>query len=133
MQKVVKFLLFFAIVLTTFSINNQVFGQIDQKWTSSYNDAKMHFQNGEYREAIIIYDQILEIQPDNISTLNMKGITFSNMEDHQNSLKQFFQVLQNDPKNVIALIGMGVGFGNLGEYNEALIYLKKQIMKNQIM
>ena len=125
MQKVVKFLLFFAIVLTTFSINNQVFGQIDQKWTSSYNDAKMHFQNGEYREAIIIYDQILEIQPDNISTLNMKGITFSNMEDHQNSLKQFFQVLQNDPKNVIALIGMGVGFGNLGEYNEALIYLKK--------
>ena len=83
------------------------------------------FQNGNYNQANEIYDQILEITPNNISTLNMKGIAYSNMEMHSKSLKYFYKVLENDPDNARALLGMGVGFGNLGEYSESLIFLEK--------
>jgi len=44
-----------------------------------FNMAKDHFVNGEYKEAITIYDNILETYPNNISTLKMKGIVQSNL------------------------------------------------------
>tara|TARA_B110000438_G_scaffold301983_1_gene358330 strand:- start:212 stop:1612 length:1401 start_codon:yes stop_codon:yes gene_type:complete len=90
-----------------------------------FNDATKLFQNGNYKQAIIIYDQILESNPKNASSLNMKGIAYSNMEQHTKSLKQFYKVLENDPENIRALAGMGMGFGNLGEYSESLSYLEK--------
>jgi tetratricopeptide (TPR) repeat protein len=55
----------------------------------------------------------------------MKGIAQSNLDEHGNSLKQFFKVLQYKPNDVIALTGMGVGFGNLGEYQESITYFEK--------
>ena len=90
-----------------------------------FNVAKEHFVNGEYKEAIVIYDEILEIAPNNISTLKMKGIVQSNLEEHSSSLKQFFKVLQHKPNDIISLTGMGVGFGNLGEYQESITYFEK--------
>jgi len=90
-----------------------------------FDEATELFQNGNYNQANEIYDQILETTPNNISTLNMKGIAYTNMEMHSKSLKQFYKVLENDPDNARALLGMGVGFGNLGEYSESLVYLEK--------
>ena len=45
-----------------------------------------HLQNGEYKQAITTYDQILKIKPNHITTLKMKGIAHSNMEEHTKSL-----------------------------------------------
>ncbi len=87
-----------------------------------FNQANEHFADGQYKEAITIYDDILEQIPNNISTLKMKGIAQSNLGYHGESLKQFFTVLQYKPDDVISLTGMGVGFGNLGEYQEAKSY-----------
>ncbi|KPU81375.1 hypothetical protein JI55_01285, partial [Nitrosopumilus sp. PRT-SC01] len=65
--------------------------------------------------------------PNNISTLKMKGIVLSNLEQHGKSLKQFFKVLQFRSNDVISLTGMGVGFGYLGEYQEAIAYFDKAL------
>ena len=92
-----------------------------------FNQANQHFINGEYKQAITIYDNILEMAPENISTLKMKGITYSNLGEHDRSLKQFFKVLQYNPNDVISLTGMGVGFGNLGEYHESMKYFEKAL------
>ena len=85
-----------------------------------FNQANQYFISGEYKQAITIYDNILEIMPENISTLKMKGITYSNLGEHERSLKQFFKVLQYNPNDAISLTGMGVGFGTLGEYHESI-------------
>ena len=92
---------------------DKVYGEPIGELNVSFNQAKEHLQKGEYKQSIVIYDQILEIRPNDISTLNMKGIAFSNIEDHAKSLKQFFKVLQKNPKDLTALTGMGMGFGNL--------------------
>ena len=92
---------------------------------SMFNLAKVNFVNGEYKEAIVIYDEILENFPNNISTLKMKGIAQSNLNYHEKSLEQFFKILQYNPNDVVALAGMGVGFGNLGEYEEAAKYFEE--------
>ena len=109
----------------TYVFDNDAFAQTEKKINELLNDAKEHFQEGEYKQAITIYDQILEINPDSMATLKMKGVALSNIDYHTKSLKQFFKVLQNNPKDPTALSGMGLGFGNLGEYEESLFYFDK--------
>lgn len=101
------------------------FAQAEKDLEDMFNQAREHVYKGEYRQAITIYDDILEVEPDNISTLKMKGIVHSNLQEHDKSLRQFFKILQYKPNDVISLTGMGVGFGNLGEYQESLRYFQK--------
>ena len=93
-------------------------------------NASEHFVNGEYKEAVRIYEQLLENNPNNIHLLKMKAIALSNSNDELNSLKDFYKIIQQDPNNVIALTGMGVGFGNLGEYKEASTYLENALKED---
>jgi len=116
------------IVLTS----GQIFAQDVNETPELFKEANEHFTKGEYKEAIVIYDTILELVPDNISTLKIKGIALSNLGQaenslsyHEKSLKQFYRILQQNPNDVLALTGMGVGFGYLGEYEEAKQYFKK--------
>jgi len=129
MKKLVKILFFCSIILVFISHNEEkiVFAQepVQEQLRILFNEATDLFQDGNYNQANVIYDQILESSPNNISTLNMKGIAYSNMEQHSKSLKEFYKVLENDPENARALLGIGVGFGNLGEYSESLRYLQK--------
>lgn len=92
-----------------------------------FKQANEHFSKGEYSQAIVIYDKILEGVPNNVSTLKMKAIALSNVGYHEKSLKEFFKILQEKPNDVTSLIGMGVGFGNLGEYQESKFYFEKAL------
>ena len=117
-----------AIILLSSSIlTGIVFAQTEDDAEFMFNQANEHFVNGEYKQAIVIYENILEIAPNNISTLKMKGIVHSNLEEHDKSLKQFFKVLQYRPNDVTSLTGMGIGFGNLGEYQAAMSYFDKAL------
>mgnify|MGYP000416788411 CR=1 FL=1 len=116
---------FFAIILFSSTIIFENSFAQTKSAESMFNLAKIHFVNGEYKEAIVMYDEILENFPDNISTLKMKGIAQSNLNYHEKSLGQFFKILQYNPNDVVALAGMGVGFGNLGEYEEAAKYFEE--------
>jgi len=115
------------ILLSSFILTGTVFAQTEKDAELMFNQAKEHLFNGDYKQAISIYDDILEFAPNNISTLKMKGIAQSNLEDHTKSLEQFFKVLQHRSDDVISLTGMGVGFGYLGEYQESIVYFNKAL------
>jgi tetratricopeptide (TPR) repeat protein len=117
--------LFVTILISGFTFST-VFGQSSEE-SEMFNQANEIFAQGQYKEAITIYDEILESFPNNVFTLKMKGIAQSNLGYHEKSLEQFFTILQYKPDDVFALTGMGVGFGNLGEYHEANIYFKKAL------
>ena len=87
-----------------------------------FEDATQHFMIGEYNQAVILLDEILEISPNNTKSLLMKGIALSNLERHKSSILEFNKVLTIQPDNLMALLGMGVGFGNFGEYKQAHKY-----------
>ena len=80
----------------------------------SFRTAKDHTLNGEYRQAIMIYDEILKNQPDNIQALKMKGLSLNNLDEHTSALKQYHKALQIDPNESTVLTAMGVSFGSLG-------------------
>jgi len=112
--------------------SGQTFAQEDNGVQELFAEADQHFTKGEYKEALVLYDAILELVPNNISTLKMKGIALSNLAQaennqsyHEESLKQFYIILQHNDTDVLALTGMGVGFGFLGEYKESEKYFQK--------
>ena len=98
MEKFSKIVFCFVsiILLNSLILSQTVFAQTEENAQIMFNQATEHFTNGEYKEAISIYDDILEIAPDNISTLKMKGIAQSNLSDHSKSLKQFLKFYSLD-------------------------------------
>ena len=98
--------------------------------SSMFRLAEDHFEQGEYEQAIVLYDEILEVFPGNISTLKMKGVAQSNLGYHKVSMEQFFRILQYQPDDIHALAGMGVGLGYLGEYKESKKYFEKALKIN---
>ena len=119
--------LFAFLVSTLFfsSINNSVLANTTDDISVLYNTAYRHLENGELREAVNIYDEILAISPENTDSMLMKGIALSNLERHKMSMKEFYKVLEKEPENISALLGIGVGMGNFGEYEEAKEYFDK--------
>ena len=122
-----RVLLFAFLVSTLFfsSINNSVLANTTDDISVLYNTAYRHLENGELREAVNIYDEILAIAPENTDSMLMKGIALSNLERHKMSMKEFYKVLEKEPENISALLGIGVGMGNFGEYEEAKEYFDK--------
>ena len=122
-----RVLLFAFLASTLFfsSINNSVLANTTDDISVLYNTAYRHLENGELREAVNIYDEILAISPENTDSMLMKGIALSNLERHKMSMKEFYKVLEKEPENISALLGIGVGMGNFGEYEEAKEYFDK--------
>ena len=125
MKKTISCLILFVSLVTTLvlsSINSPAFANATDDVSELYETANKHLQNGELREAISVYDEILVIEPENTDTMLMKGIALSNLDRHKQSMKEFYKVLEKEPNNISAMIGMGVGFGSFGEYKAAAKY-----------
>jgi hypothetical protein len=129
-KKIIKIATYVAIIIlsTSYIMSDEVLAQTVEK--IELENAKGHFVNGEYKQAVRIYEQLLENNPNDTSILKMKAIALSNSNDDLNSLKDFYKIIQQEPNNAMALTGMGVGFGNLGEYKEASIYLEKALKED---
>ena len=95
--------------------------------TEKFVTAEKHMLQGEYNQAVTIFDEILQESPTSTKILNLKGIAQSNLGYHKQSMIQFYNVLEIDPDNLIALSGMGTGFANFGEYIEAKKYFDKAL------
>nr|AIE90218.1 TPR repeat-containing protein [uncultured marine thaumarchaeote AD1000_01_A07] len=145
------FLLLITVIFVDYAFAQDLDGpsiynsQLD-KLNQMFSNAHELFLKGEYRDAIIIYDDILEIDPDNYQILEMKGLALSNLRlestlasqvqnavvrDPSNlnklSMLEFYKALEIKPNSTFALNGMGLGFGNFGEYSEAERYFEKSL------
>jgi len=60
------------------------------------------FRLGEYEEAISYFDQVLEIEPNNLDALYNKGNNLSQLEKFEEAIPYYVKVLNLDPKKQIA-------------------------------
>jgi len=147
-QNTVK--LFTVILLTfTFLVGSVHAENIDER-DKLFAEAFEPFLEGKYEKSIKIFDEMLEIYPEDYKIFEMKGVALSNlrlestlaMQPQQNtaprdpsnlnksSMLEFYKALEINPNSVLALNGMGLGFGNFGEYSEAETYFKKSLEVN---
>jgi len=144
-QNTMKILIIFF--FTTVLFTGSAFAENVSERTKLLVEATDPFLNGEYEIAIKIFDEILEIHPNDSKIFEMKGVALSNLRleltlaaqpqqnssprdaSHMNKLSmlEFYKALEIDSDSVLALNGMGLGFGNFGEYSEAERYFKKSL------
>ena len=141
----------FIVILFTFTlITGSAYAVEANERDTLFAEAIEPFLKGEYEKSIKIFDEILEIYPEDYKIFEMKGIALSNlrlestlaMQPQQNiaprdpsnlnklSMLEFYKALEINPKSILALNGMGLGFGNFGEYTEAETYFKKSLEIN---
>jgi len=126
----ISILLITCILIASIGSVQSISGLDSEQITEKFVTAEEHMLHGEYKEALEIYDDILEMAPSNTKLLNLKGVAQSNLGYHKQSMIQFYNVLEIDPDNLTALAGMGVGFANFGEYIEAKKYFEKALEYN---
>ena len=144
-QKDMKILMIF--LFTSVFFTGSVFAENDSERTKLLVEATNPFFNGEYEVAIAVFDEILEIYPNDSEIFEMKGVALSNlrlestlaMKPQQNygkidpsalnksSMLEFYKASEIDPNSVLALNGIGLGFANFGEYSESERYFKKSL------
>ena len=144
-QKAMKILMVF--LFTSVFFTGSVFAENDSERTKLLVEATNPFFNGEYEVAIAVFDEILEIYPNDSEIFEMKGVALSNlrlestlaMKPQQNygkidpsalnksSMLEFYKASEIDPNSVLALNGIGLGFANFGEYSESERYFKKSL------
>ena len=145
-QNTMKILIIFFFTTVLFA-GSAFADSYDSERTRLLVEATEPFLKGEYKTAIKIFDEILEIHPNDSEIFEMKGIALSNLrlgstlaaQPQQNSsphdastmnklsMLEFYKALEIDPYSVLALNGMGLGFGNFGEYSESERYFKKSL------
>jgi len=141
----IKLFMIFSITAVLFA--GSALAQDTDDRTKLLAEAQEPFLKGEYKNAIKIFDEMLEIYPTESKIFEMKGLALSNlrlestlaMQPQQNlspgdpsnfnklSMLEFYKALEINPNSVLALNGMGLGFGNFGEYSEAEQYFKKAL------
>jgi tetratricopeptide (TPR) repeat protein len=100
--------------------NQQINGK-NSKITSSsiYKNSNDFFERGLYNKAISDYDEILQMEPENIQALRMKGLSLLFLNHSEAALPIFRKALTVEPNDTTSLAGMTLSFVSLGRYDEA--------------
>ena len=73
-----------------------------------------------FNDALGIFDQILEIDPNNVKALNHKGSVLVKIENFQESLKYFNKALEIQPIDIQILKNKAIALTHLSEYVNAI-------------
>ncbi len=92
-----------------------------------YKKGQVMYENGSYQEALEAYDEVLKMDPQNVSAWHYKGMVLAGMglgveanQSLQKAMGYLDQMLQEDPENPEALWLMAEGMDLLGRSEEAL-------------
>ncbi|HVM72577.1 MAG TPA: tetratricopeptide repeat protein [Anaerolineales bacterium] len=73
-----------------------------------------------YMEAILCYDDALQLDPENASIWNNKGLCFNDMSLNERANSCYKKALEINPKYLFAWCNLGISLNRLGSYDEAL-------------
>ncbi len=77
------------------------------------------FQNGEIREALNMFESVLENDPDNIAALNDKGVALNKLGRFQEAIQTFSEVVSKDNRNANAVFNLISNYFAVGNWKGA--------------
>jgi len=85
-----------------------------------FHGAMTHYQTGQYREAIVEFERVLEINPRDGSAYQCLGDAHFRMGEMHEARSAYEEARSLLPENVAVLENLGVIFANMGEYKKAV-------------
>lgn len=87
---------------------------------SIINEGLQYYENHEYNKARILFDEALEIKPNNTFLHKKKGDSFFNEKKYLEAITWYDEALKINPKYLVVLKDKGVCLIKLEKYQEAL-------------
>ncbi|MGI5816764.1 MAG: tetratricopeptide repeat protein [Armatimonadota bacterium] len=84
--------------------------------------------NGQYDEAIELYQQVLEEDPEHAEALWGVGLSLMNSGDFDEALAKICQAAEIEPDNQLYLLDAGKHYTMLGMYDEAKPFFEKVLV-----
>ncbi|RMF58273.1 MAG: tetratricopeptide repeat protein [Calditrichaeota bacterium] len=85
-----------------------------------FDTAVQLFQLGNYQQAGVVCEKILNIQPQHIDTLHLLGLVHFQEKRFDKSLHFFFQALNVDDKNAGVYLSLGNALNAIGKVEDAI-------------
>ena len=83
-------------------------------------DAFEHVEDGNFDQALKLYNLVLKQEPDNISALVDKGATLQNMGKLKLAIRSYDRALSISPDNLDALLNKGAALHSAQKYQDAI-------------
>lgn len=81
-------------------------------------------EKGRHHEAIRIYRELLEIQPEFVEIINNLGLSLRSVGELEEAAKEFEKAIRINPEYAIAYANMALALTDLERFEEAIVYLK---------
>jgi len=80
----------------------------------------LHYENGNYQEALDNYDKVLVDNPENPNALGGSALMLALLDRLEDSIENYDKLLEIEPENYLAKINNGWSYTLLEKYDEAL-------------
>lgn len=95
--------------------------------SEALREAHEHRINGEYDQAIGLYQQVLDEDPEHAEALWGLGLSQMNMGEFDEALENICKASDAEPQNQLYLLDAGKHYTMLGMYDEAKPFFQKTI------
>ena len=102
----------------------------DNKHSILVDKGNVYYSQGDFKQAMSLYQQALELNPKSIAALGNMGLVLIKLADYKNAIKWFDSVLKINENDVDGWINKGYSFINLKDYDEAINCLNRAIIIN---
>ena len=79
-----------------------------------------HFQQGQYEEAIKVYDEVIRLDSKYAPAYYNRGTTKGELGQHEAAIKDFDKAIELNPKDAVAYNNRGTAKSKLGQHVEAI-------------
>ena len=114
-----RYILFFLILLVV-SCNMKTSEQLNK-------EAEKLEAEGKFREAIILLDEAINLDPENIYALLNRAVDKSLLEDYKGAIEDYSTVIGIDPDNTLAIFNRGKNKWRLEDYSGSINDFTKAI------
>lgn len=86
-----------------------------------FDSAITEFNLGNYKKALVLFDQVLSVEPFHITALIKKGNILGKFAKYADAIINYDRVLDMEPKNSLALVNKGLALHYLQRYDDAIV------------
>ena len=110
-------------------INNNSLIENDSGKDSGYyfDKAYKFYEEGKYKESIVYYSKTIELDPNNSTAYNNRGVAKYCLGQYEEAIKDYDKAIEIDPNYRNAYNNRGLAKKNLGQYKDALKDYKKAL------
>ena len=118
--------IFVILLIPLILLNSNIFAE-DNTIEELHKESAEFVSQSRFNEAIEVFDQILEIDPNNVKALINRSAVLIEIGQNEKALYDTNTILTIDPNNVKALSNKGTALANIGFNYDAIANLRRRL------